>query len=69
MAQAFADLGDEEKIKEFLAKRIEEPQVIPLKVFLIFCVVVGLETQINKGKQQYLKLLRLLASDSCWGIK
>jgi len=33
LAQAFADLGDEEKIKEYLAIKIEQALVIPLRFF------------------------------------
>jgi hypothetical protein len=36
---------------------------------LTFCAVVGLGTLINKGKLQYLKQLRLFASDSRWRIR
>jgi 3-methyladenine DNA glycosylase AlkC len=64
LAQAFADLGDEEKIKEYLAIKIEEAPGNSAKVFLTFCAIVGLGTLINKGKQQYLKQLRQFASDS-----
>jgi hypothetical protein len=49
LAQAFADLGDEEKIKEYLAIKIEEAPGNSAKVFLTFCAIVGLGTLINKG--------------------
>ena len=69
LAQAFADLGDEEKIKEYLAIKIEEAPGNSAKVFLTFCAVVGLGTLINKGKLQYLKQLRQFASDPRWRIR
>ena len=37
LAQAFADLGDEEKIKEYLAIKIDAAPVNSAKVFLTFC--------------------------------
>jgi hypothetical protein len=69
LAQAFADLCDEEKIKEYLAIKLEEAPANSAEVFLTFCGVVGLGTLINKGKLQYLKQLRLFASDSRWRIR
>jgi hypothetical protein len=69
LAQAFADLGDEEKIKEYLDIKIEEAPVNSAKVFLTFCGVVGLGTLINKGKLPYLKQLRQYASDPRWRIR
>jgi 3-methyladenine DNA glycosylase AlkC len=69
LAQAFADFGDEEKIKEYLAIKIGDAPVNSAKVFLTFCGVVGLGTVINKGKLQYLKQLRQFASDPRWRIR
>jgi hypothetical protein len=69
MAQAFADFGNEEKIKEYLEIKLEEAPGNSAKVFLIFCAVVGLGTLINKGKMQYLKYLRKYASDPRWRIR
>src|SRR5665647_922436 len=69
LAQAFADLGAEEKIKEYLAIKIDNAPVNSAKVFLTFCGVVGLGTVINKGKLQYLKQLRQFASDPRWRIR
>jgi 3-methyladenine DNA glycosylase AlkC len=69
LAQAFADLGNEEKIKEYLTIKTEEAPENSAKVFLTFCAIVGLGTLINKGKPQYLKQLRQFASDSRWRIR
>ena len=69
LAQAFADLGDEEKIQNYLSIKQEEAPVNSAKMFLTFCGVVGLGTLINKGKLQYLKQLRQFASDSRWRIR
>lgn len=69
LALAFADLGDEEKIKEYLAIKIEEASGNSAKVFLTFCAIVGLGTLINMGKLQYLKQLRQFASDPRWRIR
>ncbi len=66
LAQAFADLGDEEKIQNYLSIKQQEAPVNSAKMFLTFCGLVGLGTLINKGKLQYLKQLRQFASDSRW---
>jgi HEAT repeat protein len=69
LAHAFADLGDEEKIKKYLSIKVEEAPANSAEVFLTFCSVVGLGTLVNKGKLQYLKQLRQFASDSRWRIR
>jgi len=69
LAQAFADLGNEEKIKNYLAIKKEEAPGNSAMVFLTFCGVVGLGTLVNRGKVEYLKQLRQFASDSRWRIR
>jgi hypothetical protein len=69
LAQAFAEFGDEEKIKNCLAIKPEEAPTNSARVFLTFCGVVGLGTLINKGKREYLPQLRGFASDSRWRIR
>jgi hypothetical protein len=56
LAQAFADLGDEEKIQKYLLIKQEEAPVNSAKMFLTFCGVVGLGTLINKGKSIFEEL-------------
>ena len=69
LAQAFADIGDEEKIRNYLSIKQEEAPTNSAKVFLTFCGVVGLGTLVNKGKLDYLKRLRVFASDPRWRIR
>lgn len=63
LAQAFADLGDEDRIQNYLSIKREEAPVNSSKMFLTFCGVVGIGTLVNKGKLNYMKKLRLFASD------
>ncbi len=69
LAQAFAEIGDEGKIKEYLSIELEDAPTNSAKVFLTFCGVVGLGTLINQGKKEYLSRLRGFASDSRWRIR
>jgi hypothetical protein len=69
LAQAFADFGDEEKIKNYLSIKLEDDPTNSARVFLTFCGVVGLGTLINKGKRKYLPQLRGFASDPRWRIR
>ena len=69
LAQAFAEIGDEERIKNYIAIKPKEAPVNSAKMFLTFCGVVGLRTLINNGKKQYLSQLREFASDSRWRIR
>jgi hypothetical protein len=69
LAQAFAEFGNEEKIKNYLSIRPEEAPGNSAMVFLTFCGVVGLGTLINKGKRKYLPQLREFASDQRWRIR
>ena len=69
LAQAFADLGNEEKIQSYLSIKQEEAPVNSAMMFLTFCAIVGLGTLINTGKLQYLTQLRQFASDSRWRIR
>ena len=69
LAQAFAEFGDEEKIKNYTSIKLENAPTNSAKVFLTFCGVVGLGTLINKGKKKYLPQLRGFASDSRWRIR
>jgi hypothetical protein len=69
LAQAFADVGNEEKIRQYISIKIEEAPANSAKVFLTFCGVVGLGKMINTGKLEYLKQLREFASDPRWRIR
>ena len=69
LAQAFAEIGDEGKIKEYLSIELNYAPTDSAKVFLTFCGVVGLGTLINQGKREYLSRLRGFASDSRWRIR
>ena len=69
LAQAFADLGNEEKIQSYISIEQEKAPVNSARMFLTFCGVVGLGTLINEGKMQYLSRLRRFASDSRWRIR
>lgn len=69
LAQAFAEFGDEEKIKNYLSIKLEDAPTNSARVFLTFCGVVGLGTLINKGKRKYLPQLRGFASDPRWRIR
>ena len=69
LAQAFAEFGDEEKIKNYLSIKLEDAPTNSTRVFLTFCGVVGLGTLINKGKRKYLPRLRGFASDPRWRIR
>lgn len=69
LAQAFADVADEELIKRYISiNSAEAPENSPM-VFLTFCGVFGLGTLVNKGKLEYLTQLRQFASDSRWRIR
>jgi hypothetical protein len=69
LAQAFADLADEDRIQNYLSIKREEAPVNSSKMFLTFCGVVGIGTLVNKGKLNYMKKLRLFASDPRWRIR
>jgi hypothetical protein len=69
LAQAFAEIGNENLIKKYVSIKPEEAPVNSAKVFLTFCGVVGLGTLINKGKRKYLPQLRGFASDPRWRIR
>ena len=69
LAHAFAEFGDEDKIKNYLSIKLEDAPTNSARVFLTFCGVVGLGTLINKGKRKYLPQLRGFASDPRWRIR
>ena len=69
LAQAFAEIGDEERIKNYIAIKPKEAPVNSAKMFLTFCGVIGLGTLINNGKKHYLPQLREFASDPRWRIR
>jgi hypothetical protein len=69
LAQAFASLGNEQLIRQYISIDPNEAPTNSPKVFLTFCGVVGLGTLINKGKLDYLKQLRRFASDTRWRIR
>src|SRR4030066_1621414 len=69
LAQAFAEIGDEGKIKKYLSIELDDAPTNSAKVFLTFCGGVGLGTLINQGKREYLPQLRGFASDPRWRIR
>ena len=69
LAQAFAEVGNENLIKRYLSIKPAEAPVNSAKMFLTFCGVVGLGTLINNGKREYLPQLRVFASDQRWRIR
>lgn len=69
LAQAFAEIGNEQLIQKYIAIKQEEAPENSAKVFLAFCGVIGLGTLINRGKKNYWKALRPFASDSRWRIR
>jgi len=69
LAQAFAEFGDEEKIKNYLSIKLEDAPGNSARVFLTFCGVVGLGTLINNGEKEFLPRLRGFASDPRWRIR
>jgi hypothetical protein len=69
LAQAFAEIGNENLIKKYLSIEPAEAPVNSAKMFLTFCGVVGLGTLINKRKREYLPQLRVFASDPRWRIR
>lgn len=69
LAEAFARIGNEKLIQEYIKIKPDEAPVNSAKVFLTFCGVVGLGTLVNRGKREYLKGIRHFASDSRWRIR
>ena len=69
LAQAFAEIGDEQIIKKYISIKPEEAPENSAKLFLTFCGIVGLGTLVNQGKAKYLKEIRQFASDSRWRIR
>lgn len=69
LAQAFAEIGNEKLIQEYIAINPKEAPTNSAKVFLTFCGVVGLGTLVNSGKKEYLKDIRRFASDQRWRIR
>jgi hypothetical protein len=69
LAQAFAEIGNENIIKKYISIQPEKAPVNSANVFLTFCGVVGLGTLISKGKREYLLQLRGFASDPRWRIR
>ena len=69
LAQAFADVANEETIIRYLSLKPDEAPNNSPKGFLAFCGVIGLGRLISDGKRDYLKQLRRFASDSRWRIR
>jgi hypothetical protein len=69
LAQAFAEIGDENLIQKYIAIKPEDAPENTANVFLTFCGVVGLGTLISRGKTDCLAKLRPFASDSRWRIR
>ena len=66
LAQAVADLGDEERFLNWLTlDPIQAPVNTPAE-FLHFCGTLGLGKLVTQGQMQYLDRLRRLASDPRW---
>lgn len=69
LAQAFAEIGNEQLIKKYVSIKPEEAPENSAKVFLTFCGVVGLGTLVARGKTRYLREIRRFASDQRWRIR
>jgi HEAT repeat protein len=69
LAQAFAEIGNENLIQKYIAIKPEEAPGNSANVFLTFCGVVGLGTLITRGKINYLADVRRFASDPRWRIR
>lgn len=66
LAQAVAEVGNEEKFLLLLIFTPEKAPVNTQQEFLAFCGTLGLGKLIKEGKIEYLEILRLLASDPRW---
>ena len=66
LAQAVAEVGNEEKFLFLLSFTPEKAPVNSQQEFLAFCGTLGLGKLLVEGKKEYLKKLRLLASDPRW---
>ncbi len=66
LAQAVAEIGNEEKFLLLLNFTPEKAPVNTPQEFLAFCGALGLGKLLVEGKKEYLEKLRLLASDPRW---
>jgi HEAT repeat protein len=66
LAQAAADLGDQQQIEEWLAYTADRAPVNSPEEFLFFCGVVGTGKLLAEGQAGKLKLLREFANDPRW---
>ncbi len=69
LAEAFARIGNEKLVQEYIKIKPYEAPINSANVFLTFCGVVALGTLVNRGKKEYLKDIRHFASDSRWRIR
>jgi hypothetical protein len=66
LIQAVAEIGNEEQFLHLISFTPEKAPVNSQEEFLSACGTVGLGRLVAAGKREYLKLLRVLASDPRW---
>jgi len=66
LIQAVAEVGDEKTFLHLLSFTPDKAPVNTQEEFLACCGTVGLGKLVVEGKREYLKKLRLLASDTRW---
>ena len=69
LMQAVAEVGDESRFLRWLSYTPDVAPVNTPQEFLACCGTVGLGKLVKDGKTEYLKQLRLLASDPRWRIR
>ena len=69
LMQAVEEVGEESQFLHWLSFTSEIAQVNTPQEFLACCGTVGLGKLVKNGKTEYLKQLRLLASDPRWRIR
>jgi hypothetical protein len=63
---AVAETANEKQLLHFISYTAEKAPVNSPEEFLMACGTVGLGRQLDKGKMEYMKLLRELSSDTRW---
>ena len=69
LAQAFAELANEQQVQAFLAIPPEQAPENSADVFLVFCAVTALGRMVATGQPQYLAALRSFACDPRWRVR
>lgn len=69
LVEAVAMLGNEETFLRYISYTPEKAKINSKEEFLALCGTVGLGRLIKEGKKEYLKTLKLLASDSRWRVR